>query len=50
MATRRPAIATNKAVTLRAIGMVMIGVFIGRKLHVMMRPAIILPQASRFTG
>lgn len=50
IATRRPVIVTAKAASLRAKGIVMIGVFEGRKLAVMIRPAMMLPQASRLMG
>lgn len=47
MATSRPVIVTRRAAILRVVGIVIIGVFIGRKFCVMMRPAMMLPQASR---
>lgn len=47
MATSRPAIVTRRAAIFRVAGIVIIGVFIGRKFCVIMRPAIMLPQASR---
>ena len=50
MAISKPIIVTSRAAILRVVGIVMIGVFIGRKLCVMMNPAMMLPQASRLMG
>jgi len=50
MATKSPAIVTMRAASFRVVGIVMIGVFEGRKLEVIISPAIILPQASRLMG
>lgn len=47
MAVIRPAIVTRRAVVFIIIGIVMTGVFIGRKFCVIISPAMILPQASR---
>lgn len=49
-ANNRPAIVTARAANFRGMGMVMIGVFEGRKFNVMMNPAMMLPQASRLIG
>lgn len=46
-AMRRPAIVTVRAAILRERGIVIIGVFDGRKFEVIIKPAIILPQARR---
>lgn len=45
-----PKIVTNRALSLSVAGMVMIGVFIGRKFEVMINPATMLPHASRLIG
>lgn len=50
MAMRRPVIVTAKAASLRRGGIVMIGVLDGMKFEVMIRPAMILPQAKRLRG
>lgn len=50
IATRSPIIVTIRAAILRAVGIVMMGVFEGKKLDVIISPAIILPQASRLIG
>lgn len=50
MATRSPATETIRAAIFRVAGMVITGVFRGRKLYVITSPAIILPQASRLIG
>lgn len=50
MATRSPAMVTIRAASFRVIGIVIIGVFEGRKLDVIISPAIMLPQASRLIG
>lgn len=50
IAVRRPVMVTNRAASFRETGMVIIGVFDGRKLEVIIRPAIMLPQASRLIG
>lgn len=47
MATSRPTIVTIRAAIFRAVGIVMIGVFIGGKFCVIISPAMMLPQASR---
>lgn len=49
-AIKRPKIDTMRALSLRRGGMVITGVFRGRKLEVMTRPAIMLPQARRLMG
>lgn len=50
MAIRRPRIVTNKADSLSTGGMVITGVFMGRRLEVRRSPATILPQARRLMG
>lgn len=50
MATRSPVMVTMRAASFRVAGIVIIGVFEGRKLDVMISPAMILPQASRLMG
>ena len=50
MAVISPTIVTIRALSLSAGGMVMIGVFVGKKLDVMIRPAIMLPHANRLIG
>lgn len=50
MATNSPVIVTIRAAIFRDAGIVMMGVFEGRKFEVMMSPAIMLPQASRLMG
>lgn len=49
-AISRPAIVTARAASFSSGGMVMTGVFSGRMLEVIRRPAIMLPQASRLMG
>jgi len=49
-AIRRPVTVTARAASLSRGGIDMTGVFRGRMLEVMMRPAMILPQASRLMG
>lgn len=49
-AIRTPRIVTSKAASLRTGGIVMTGVFRGKMLDVIRRPATILPQASRLMG
>lgn len=46
----RPAIVTSNAASLREGGIVIVGVFDGRKFRVIIRPAMILPQARRSIG
>lgn len=41
---------TIRAANFRVVGIDMTGVFIGRILRVITKPAIILPQASRLIG
>lgn len=50
MAVKKPKIVTESAASLRRGGIVMIGVFDGKKLDVIISPAIILPQAKRLIG
>lgn len=50
MAVRTPTIVTVIAASLRDRGMVIIGVFDGRKFNVMISPAIMLPHARRLMG
>lgn len=50
MATRSPIIVTMRAASFRVVGIVIVGVFEGRKLDVMISPAMMLPQASRLMG
>lgn len=49
-AVSRPKMVTIRALSFRTGCMVMIGVFNGIMLEVIIRPAIILPQASRLMG
>jgi len=49
-AIKRPRTETIRALSFRRGGMVIIGVFVGRKLEVMIRPATMLPQAKRLMG
>lgn len=49
-ARSRPRIVTARAASFNKGGMDITGVFIGRMLEVMRRPAMILPQASRLIG
>lgn len=49
-AVSRPKMVTIRALSFRAGCMVMMGVFKGIMLEVIIRPAIILPQASRLMG
>lgn len=46
----RPMIVTSNAANLREGGIVMVGVFDGRKFKVRIRPAMMLPQARRSMG
>ena len=41
---------TSNALSLSVAGIVMMGVFVGRKFDVIISPAIMLPQASRLIG
>lgn len=50
IAIKSPIIVTIKAAIFRAIGIVIMGVLKGKKLEVIISPAIILPQASRLIG
>jgi len=50
MAVKRPTIVTIRAASLRRGGMVIIGVFVGIVFEVRIKPATILPQASRLMG
>lgn len=50
IAIRRPVMVTIRAASFREGGIVMMGVLDGRKLEVIRRPAIILPQARRLIG
>lgn len=43
-------IVTSNALSFSAGGIVIMGVFVGRKFEVMTSPAIMLPQASRLIG
>lgn len=45
-----PVIVTASAASLRDRGIVIVGVFIGKKFEVIISPAIILPHASRSIG
>lgn len=49
-ATSNPRAVTSSADNLRVVGMVIIGVFAGKKLEVISSPVRILPQASRLIG
>lgn len=49
-ATRRPITVTVRALSFKRGGMVITGVLEGRKFEVMIRPATMLPQASRLIG
>lgn len=49
-AVSRPIKVTIRAVSFSKGGMDIIGVFMGRMLDVISRPAIMLPQASRLIG
>jgi len=50
MAVKRPMIVTARAANFRSGGMVIMGVFVGIVLEVRIRPATMLPQASRLIG
>lgn len=50
MAVNRPMIVTKRAAIFRVVGIVMTGVFAGRRFWVMISPAVMLPQASRLRG
>lgn len=50
IATRRPIIVTMRAAIFMVVGIVMTGVFKGRRFEVRTRPAKMLPQASRLIG
>lgn len=50
IAIKRPITVTRRAAIFRTTGMVMTGVLEGRKLDVMISPAMMLPQASRLMG
>lgn len=50
MAVIKPTMVTSKALSLREVGIVRIGVFVGKKFDVIMTPAMMLPQASRLIG
>lgn len=50
IATRKPVMVTMRAASFREGGMVIIGVLEGRKLEVIIRPAVMLPHASRLIG
>lgn len=50
MAVRTPRRVTVRAASFRRGGMDITGVFIGRTLDVIRRPAMMLPQASRLMG
>lgn len=49
-AIMRPTIVTSSAANLRESGIVIVGVFEGRKFRVRIRPAMMLPQARRSMG
>lgn len=49
-AIMRPIIVTASAASFSERGMVIVGVFDGRKFEVIISPAIILPQARRSMG
>jgi len=49
-AVRRPMIVTSRAASLRRGGMVIMGVLEGRMFDVRIKPATMLPQASRLIG
>lgn len=50
MAVRSPIMVTNKAASLSRGGIVIMGVFVGKKFVVIMSPATMLPQANRLMG
>lgn len=50
MAVNTPIMVTVIAASLREVGIVMIGIFDGKKFDVMMSPAIMLPHARRLIG
>lgn len=50
IAMSRPIMVTSRAASLRVRGMLMTGVFEGKKFAVIINPATILPQASRLMG
>lgn len=50
IAVINPKIVTSRALSFSVVGIVMIGVFVGKKLEVMMSPAMMLPHASRLSG
>lgn len=50
MAVNKPVMVTRRALSLSNGGIVITGVFVGRKFDVIRSPAIILPQASRLIG
>lgn len=50
MAVRNPIIVTVKAASFSRGGIVITGVLDGRKFDVIIRPAVMLPQASRLIG
>lgn len=49
-AVSKPTTVTRRAASFRAGGIDITGVFIGTMFEVIRRPAIMLPQASRFSG
>lgn len=50
MAIKKPIIVTRSAANFRENGIVIIGVFEGRKFEVIINPARMLPQARRLIG
>lgn len=49
-ATRVPKMASRRADVFNAVGIVRVGVFTGRSVAEMVKPAMILPQARRLIG
>lgn len=50
MAVISPMAVTNRALSLREGGIVIMGVFVGKKFDVIISPAMMLPHASRLIG
>lgn len=50
MAVSRPVIVTRRAAIFKGVGIVITGVFIGKKFWVIISPVVMLPQASRLRG
>lgn len=49
-AKKSPRAVTVRAISFRLVGIVITGVFSGRILEVIRRPAMMLPQANRLMG